>query len=176
MTEVQLVPYDERWPDLFTRAREALQTALGDPVVAIEHIGSTAVPGLAAKPIVDIMVGVDTLDHARAVLIDPVEALGYAYAPEAEDEMPFRRYFRRRDPILSPGFERAGYHVHMVEATHPFWGTHVAFRDHLRTHEEEAREYERLKLELAARHAEDRFAYTEAKAPFIEAVLERIGV
>jgi GrpB-like predicted nucleotidyltransferase (UPF0157 family) len=175
VTAVLVVPYDPRWPRLFARARSELQTALGDAVVAIEHIGSTAVPGLAAKPIIDIMVGVDSLDRGRS-LVDPVETLGYEYVPEGEAEMPFRRYFRRRDPTLLPGFERAGYHLHMVEAAHPFWTTHLAFRDHLRGSAEEARAYERLKLALAARHADDRQAYTDAKAPFVRAVLAQLGL
>jgi GrpB-like predicted nucleotidyltransferase (UPF0157 family) len=174
-SEVVVVPYDPGWPDLFEHARDQLETALGDAVVAIEHIGSTAVPGLAAKPIVDIMVGVDSLDEDRP-LIDAVVALGYEYVPEYEDELPFRRYFRRRDERLAPGYAHAGYHVHMVEHTHEFWRSHLAFRDHLRAHPDDAAAYERLKHELAERFRSERERYTDAKGDFIAAVLAKTNV
>lgn len=170
---VVIVPYDERWPGLYDAARSELAAALGESV-AIEHVGSTSVPGLAGKPIVDIMVGVPSLEHDRA-LIDAVVGLGYEYVPETIPPMPFRRFFRRPDERLAPGFSSAGYHVHMVEQTHEFWPAHLAFRDYLRAHPDDAAEYERLKRELADRFGGERERYTDAKGDFIAAVLAKAG-
>jgi GrpB-like predicted nucleotidyltransferase (UPF0157 family) len=174
-TDVVVVPWDERWPELYVAARDELADALGDAVEAIEHIGSTAVPGLAGKPIVDIMVGVRSLVDDRP-LVEAVVALGYEYVPETSPPMPFRRFFRRRDPGLAADYGRAGYHVHMVEHTHEFWRSHLAFRDHLRAHPDDAAAYARLKLELAARFRGERERYTDAKGDFIAAVLAKAGI
>jgi GrpB-like predicted nucleotidyltransferase (UPF0157 family) len=171
---VVIVPYDERWPGLYEAARAELAAALGDEA-AIEHVGSTAVPGLAGKPIVDIMVGVPSLDDDQP-LVDAVVGLGYEYVAETSPPMPFRRFFRRSDQQLAPGFARAGYHVHMVERAHEFWPAHLAFRDHLRAHPDDAAEYERLKVELAERFSTERERYTDAKGDFIAAVLAKAGV
>ncbi len=174
MSSVTVVPYDPRWPRIFERERDRLAEALGPAVVEIEHFGSTAVPGLAAKPVIDVMVWIDALTRGQA-LVDPVVALGYEYVPAFEDELPFRRYFRRHpDDELAPGVEHAGYHVHMLEHRHPWGGKDIAFRDHLRTNPKDARAYGTLKLELARRFPSDRNAYIEAKSPFIRALLERI--
>jgi GrpB-like predicted nucleotidyltransferase (UPF0157 family) len=172
---VVVVPYDPRWPDLYEGARAKLAAVLGNAAVAIEHIGSTAVPGLAGKPIIDIMVGVRSLEDDQP-LIDALVGLGYEYVAETNPPMPFRRFFRRRDVRLAPGFPRAGYHVHMVERTHEFWATHLAFRDHLRAHPEDAAAYERLKRELAERFRSERERYTDAKGDFIAAVLAKAGL
>lgn len=171
---VVIVPYDERWPALYDAARAELAAALGD-AVAIEHVGSTAVPGLAGKPIVDIMVGVPSLGHDEP-LIEAVVGLGYEYVAETIPPMPFRRFFRRSDARLAPDFSRAGYHVHMVEQTHEFWPAHLAFRDHLREHPDDAAAYERLKRDLADRFRSERELYTDAKGDFIAAMLAKASV
>jgi GrpB-like predicted nucleotidyltransferase (UPF0157 family) len=170
---VVIVPYDERWPALYDAARAELSAALGESV-AIEHVGSTAVPGLAGKPIIDIMVGVPSLEHDQP-LIDAVVGLGYEFVPETIPPMPFRRFFRRVDERLAPRFSRAGYHVHMVEQTHEFWPAHLAFRDHLRAHPDDAAAYEQLKRELADRFGSERERYTDAKGDFIASVLAKTG-
>lgn len=172
---VVVVPYDLRWPDLYEDAREKLAEELGEAAVAIEHIGSTAVPGLAGKPIIDIMVGVRSLED-DGPLIDALVGLGYEYVAETNPPMPFRRFFRRYEADLAPGVARAGYHVHMVERTHEFWPTHLAFRDHLRAHPDDAAAYERLKRELAERFRSERERYTDAKGDFIAAVLAKAGL
>jgi GrpB-like predicted nucleotidyltransferase (UPF0157 family) len=161
---VVIVDPDPAWPARFTRERAALLAALGEWIVDVQHVGSTAVPGLAAKPIVDLMVGVRSLADAPAC-IGPLRALSYEYVPELEDAMPFRRYFRK------PVGGRRAYQLHMVEPTHEFWDRHLRFRDRLRADRVLAAAYADLKRELAARHGHDRHAYTEAKTPFIEAVL-----
>lgn len=91
---IEVVAYDQRWIGLFAVAERELRAVLAPFVVEIEHIGSTAVPGLAAKPVIDIQVGVRTLEDS-AEIVAAVESLGYEYVPEFEDELPDRRYFRR---------------------------------------------------------------------------------
>ncbi|HYT25287.1 MAG TPA: GrpB family protein [Actinomycetota bacterium] len=160
---VELVEYDPSWPKQFAEERDRIQAALGHAALVVEHIGSTAVPGLPAKPIIDIMVGVSDIERsgqAVAALID----LGYDYAPEFETDIPERRYFYRGIPH--------SHHVHMVARTSDFFDRHLIFRDHLRTHPEAAAEYARLKRGLAARFRNDRDAYTEGKRAFVETVVE----
>jgi GrpB-like predicted nucleotidyltransferase (UPF0157 family) len=147
---VTVVPYDEEWPVLFAAEADQLRRAIGKPLRAVEHVGSTAVPGLAAKPIVDIAISVEDFD---ALDIPMLEALGYRYVPEYEDELPQRRYF-----------EKAGFHVHVYELEHEEFMDYLRFRDYLRTHPEDAGAYGELKLRLAV---EDREAYQEGKGPFV---------
>jgi len=161
---VRIADYDARWASTFEEARAEIVSRCGALVVAVEHVGSTSVPGLAAKPIIDIMAAVERLDDAQA-LIEPLAALGFEYVPK--NETPDRRFFRR-------GLRGAGtHHLHVVEHGSCEWRRHLLFRDHLRAHPERAADYERLKRELAAAHGPDRGAYTDAKTPFIESVIER---
>ncbi len=163
---VIIVPYDPRWPQLFQAESELIRKQIGSYLDALEHVGSTAVPGLAAKPIIDIMPGLRQLSDARGC-IEPLAAIGYEYVPEYENELPERRYFRKGPP------EGRTHHVHMVETATEFWQRHLLFRDYLRIHQETAEEYEALKHRLAREHLSDRDAYTSGKTPFIEAVVER---
>ncbi len=153
--------YNPEWPALYTAEERRILRAIGHVVVAVEHVGSTSVPGLGAKPIIDIMVGVRQLADAE-VCIALLERIGYEYVPEYEALLPERRYFRKGTPVRT-------HHLHMVEQTSGFWARHILFRDHLRAHPEMARQYQDLKKELAA--TVERSAYTDAKTPFIESVL-----
>jgi GrpB-like predicted nucleotidyltransferase (UPF0157 family) len=162
---VILVPYEEAWPSLFEEERARIEDAIGPWVEEIEHIGSTAVPGLAAKPVIDIMVGVRGLEDSSA-LIGRLEAIGYEYVPEFEQQMPFRRYFRKLRG------RRRTHQIHLVERSNAeWWDRHVLFRDHLRAHPEVAEGYARLKYEVSDRFREDRAAYTDAKTDFIAEVV-----
>jgi GrpB-like predicted nucleotidyltransferase (UPF0157 family) len=165
---VIIVDYDARWPKLYEKEKVKILKAIGSKVVAIEHVGSTAVPGLGAKPIVDIMVGVRIISDAEDC-IEPLKNIGYEYVPEYEAEIPERRYFRK-GPSEVPNRH---FHLHMVERTSNFWQRHALFRDYLRTHPETAQQYYRLKKELAAKHGANREAYTEAKTSFIESVVAK---
>lgn len=163
---VLLSDYDPRWPALFEQERARIVEALAPYVLAVEHFGSTAVPGLAAKPTVDLMVGIFRLSDAPRC-IPRMQALGYEYLPELEATLPERRFFRR-------GPKGAGtHHAHMVEVGSAFWERHLLFRDHLRAHADVRDAYAQLKRELAGRHGEDREAYTDAKTPFIEAAVKK---
>jgi len=163
---VVIVEYDPRWPALYEEEKDRILTVIGDLVVAIEHIGSTAVLGLGAKPIIDIMPAVRSLADAEQC-IEPLEGIGYEYVPEYNALIPERRYFHK-----GPEDART-VHLHMVEQTSEFWERHLSFRDWLRTHREDAQEYYRLKKELAARFGRDREGFTDAKTPFIQSIVAR---
>jgi GrpB-like predicted nucleotidyltransferase (UPF0157 family) len=165
-TSVVVVDYDPQWPSQYEEEKDRILGAIGDVAVAIEHIGSTAVPGLGAKPIIDIMVAVSRLADAERC-IDPLQEIGYEYVPEYNDVIPERRYFHKGPPGART------YHLHMVELTSGFWERHLLFRDFLRTHPKEARRYHELKKELAAKFGSDRDGYTEAKTSFIESVIAK---
>jgi GrpB-like predicted nucleotidyltransferase (UPF0157 family) len=164
---VLVVPYDEAWPSLFLEEWARIEGAIGPWVEEVAHVGSTAVPGLAAKPIIDIMVGVKSLDDSP-VLVEHLVGIGYEYVPEFERVMPLRRYFRK----VREG--RRTHQIHLVERSNvEWWERHLSFRDHLRAHPETAREYGRLKHHLAERFRADRDAYTDAKTDFISEVVRR---
>jgi GrpB-like predicted nucleotidyltransferase (UPF0157 family) len=163
---VVIVDYDPQWPIRYQEEKGRILEAIGRVIVAIEHIGSTAVPGLGAKPIIDIMVAVSHLADAEEC-IEPLQGMGYEYAPKLEVSMPQRRYFDKGPP------GGRTHHLHMVELASEFWQRHLLFRDFLRDHPQVAREYDQLKRELAARYGSDRVGYTEAKTPFIRSVEAR---
>jgi GrpB-like predicted nucleotidyltransferase (UPF0157 family) len=161
---VIVVDYDPRWPILYEEEKDRILGAIGHLVVAIEHIGSTAVPGLGAKRIIDIMGAVRQLADAEEC-IGPLQRIGYEYVPEYNEIIPERRYFHK-----GPAEART-HHLHMVGLTSDFWERHLLFRDFLRTHPEEAQRYYELKKELAARFRSDREGYNDAKSSFIESVV-----
>lgn len=132
---------------------------------SIEHIGSTAVPGLVAKPIIDIMLGVEALARFEPRIPD-LQALGYRYRPELESEIPERRFF-----VRVRGAART-HHLHVVQAGCGFWADHLLFRDHLRNRPETREAYNRVKLSLARQYRDDRDAYAQGKTAFIQQVLE----
>lgn len=168
MDEVELVPSDPAWPRRYEEEATRLRTIIPvDLLIDLEHIGSTAVPGLAAKPIIDIQAMVTDLDAAKARLIEPLEAAGYAFWAENPDTD--RLFFVKGLPPSAP---RRTHHLHIMEAG-PGALRHVAFRDYLRDHPGEAERYADLKQDLARRHRTDREAYTAAKGAFIEDVLDR---
>lgn len=163
---VVVVDYDPQWPILYEEEKDRIFGVIGHLVIAIEHIGSTAVRGLGAKPIIDIMVAVRRLKDAEECT-EPLQSIGYQYVPEYNDIIPERRYFHK-----GPTGART-YHLHMVELTSDFWETHLLFRDFLRGHPEEAKEYYLLKKELAEKFGSDREGYTDAKTSFIESAVTK---
>jgi GrpB-like predicted nucleotidyltransferase (UPF0157 family) len=159
---VIVVPYDSDWPRRFDQEGVVLRAVFAGSEAAIEHIGSTAVPGLGAKPVIDIMVGLSHLAEAED-RIAALEVAGYEYVQKHETQFPERRYFRK--PRLGP----SAYHLHCVVKGSDFWVRQLAFRDYLRAHPESAAAYYELKRELAVRFSKEE--YTEAKSPFIEGIL-----
>jgi len=164
---VRIVNYDHQWIVLFTNEKRLIQDVIGHIIVKIEHIGSTAVPKLGAKPIIDIIIAVNNLSDAKKC-IGPLKSIGYEYVPEHENSMPERRYFHKGKPP-----KEQHYHLHMVELASDFWKRHLLFRDYLRTHPEVAQEYFELKMRLATKYSSDREEYTEAKTSFIESVVSK---
>ena len=159
-----VVPYQNDWPNKFASERIALGAIFPEPRFQIEHIGSTAVPGLSAKPVIDIMIGAPSLSEIDE-RIEAMTGLGYEYMPQHEQAIPLRRFLAK--PIIRP----RAYHVHAVTVNSVFWNDHLLFRDALRSDVRLANDYAALKLQLAQQFGEDREAYTDAKGSFINAAL-----
>jgi len=157
---VEVVSYDPSWPVRYEQMRSRLAHVLGPTAARIEHVGSTAVPGLAAKPVVDIQVSVGDLD-AETAYRPAIESLGFGLRYRKEDW----RYFR---PV--PGIPR-DFQVHVCQTGSKWERRHLLFRDYMRTHPDRAAEYGALKRDLAPQFGLDRVGYTDAKAPFIDAAL-----
>jgi GrpB-like predicted nucleotidyltransferase (UPF0157 family) len=158
---VVIAEYDPSWPTAYAREAALIRDALGGLLLDIEHVGSTAVPGLGAKPIIDIMAGVRSYEDGEGC-VAPLEGLGYEH--KGEFGIPGRRYFRK------PLEGKRTHQVHMVALGGQFWRRHLLFRDYLRAHPETARAYYELKARLAEEHRLDLVAYTDAKTEFITGV------
>ena len=162
--EVNLSLYDPGWPTAFAAERDRLLSRFSTQLLRVEHFGSTAIPGMPAKPIVDILAGVASMDAADA-LFGPILDAGYTTSRAFNAMLADRRWFMRS----SEG--RRTHHLHIVVADGSAWRERVAFRDRLRASAELAQRYADLKRELAARFRRDREAYTEAKSTFVASVL-----
>jgi GrpB-like predicted nucleotidyltransferase (UPF0157 family) len=154
--------YDPAWPTLFEQESARIKNALGSFVFAIEHVGSTAVPGLSSKPIIDLLVGVPSLKEAKERCVGPLEELGYVYIPEYASWLPGELFFRKGLP--GPWT----HHVHLMEPSCPRWEARLVFRDYLRAHPEAAHAYANIKRSLAASSIGDIEAYRTGKNIFVE--------
>jgi GrpB-like predicted nucleotidyltransferase (UPF0157 family) len=160
---IRIVAYDPSWPSRFEEERAALERAIGMWVTGgIHHVGSTAVPGLDAKPVIDILAGVESLPSSRACFA-PLAKLGYLHAPYRESEM---HWFCKPDP------SRRTHHLHLVPTGSRRFREELAFRDLLRARPDVASEYVAVKRRLSGSYENDRGAYTEGKAPFIVEALK----
>jgi GrpB-like predicted nucleotidyltransferase (UPF0157 family) len=166
--DVAIVPYDPRWSELFEQERLHLRSCLpADLIGRIEHFGSTAVPGLSAKPIVDMLVEVTSLDETQRRIVPILEAQGYDYfwrPSSGDDTPPFYAWFIKRDQNGN-----RTHHLHMVESQFEHWDR-LLFRDYLIEHPDVAMEYGNLKIRLSDIYASDRVAYTQAKSDFVKRV------
>jgi len=163
--ELELVVVGPEWVARFASEQARLRAALGDDALTIEHIGSTSVPGLAAKPIMDIAVAIASYEHGH-VLVSRLEAIGYRY--RGENGIPRRHYF-----VL--GAPRRTHHLHVLERGHPQWSRHLCFRDRLRTSPETALRYAALKRTLIAEGGGDREHYQRSKSAFIAEIADAAG-
>lgn len=165
---VVVVPYDPRWPEMFEQERLHLLSCLPDDLIKrIVHFGSTAVPGLSAKPIVDILVEVTSLDETKQRIVPILEAQGYDYfwRPSWGDHTPpFYAWFIKRDKNGN-----RTHHIHMVESHFEHWDR-LLFRDYLIKHPDIAKEYGNLKMKLSGTLQNDRVTYTQAKSDFVSRV------
>jgi len=158
---VKLVPYTVEWKRLFEEEKALLKSAIGQYVLDIQHVGSTSIPGMIAKPILDIGIAVRNFEEA-SVCIPPIEQLGYEY--KGEFGIPRRHYFVKGNPRT--------HHIHMNEIDSRDWENQVLFRDYLVQWPNLAEDYITLKARLAQQFPTDREAYLDGKASFIEMILE----
>jgi len=162
---VIVIDYDPNWAATFSKLRDHIAESLGDLPVAIDHVGSTSIPGAAAKPVIDI----DVVLRAKADVSNAIRALekaGYGHLGDLG--------ITGRDAFESPG-DLPAHHLYVVALGSREHGRHIRFRDYLRSHSDEVRRYSELKKSLAIRFRDDRKAYTEAKTAFIEEILRRAG-
>ena len=166
MDEIELVPYNLDWPEMYQTEAERLRSVLPSTLIlGMEHFGSTAVPGLSAKPIIDILVAVRSVSESHHTCVLPMESLGYAFW---EDNPQRDQLFFVKG--LPPSAPHRTHHVHMTEVDGVMWDR-LLFRDYLRVHPEEATRYETLKFDLMERYRYDREAYTDAKAAYVKRVM-----
>jgi GrpB-like predicted nucleotidyltransferase (UPF0157 family) len=160
---IEVVAYDPAWPERFAELGRELRAGLGEVALRIDHVGSTSVPGLAAKPVIDVQVSVADFDPLAAYRL-PLERLGYVY--RADNPERTKRYFRE-----PPGRPRTHVHVRRAGSFSEQWA--LLFRDYLRAHPEVGAEYEAVKRRLAVRYRDDRRGYAAAKEPFSWGVIRR---
>ncbi|MGE7881731.1 GrpB family protein [Bacillus sp. NPDC094077] len=160
--QIVIKPYQKDWDKEYVREKEKFCSLLGQEIIAIEHIGSTAVEGLGAKPLIDMMIGVTDLQITEK-WTETLSKIGYEYVPK---ERPNWRFFRK-------GKWRAGtHHLHVYIYNSEEWKNNLLFRDFLINHEWARKEYKELKEKLAIVFPFDRVSYTNAKAPFIQKILK----
>lgn len=161
MRVIEVVPHDSRWRVLFERGASELMEILGAGVVAIHHVGSTAIPNISAKPIIDVLVEVrdiERIDDFNREMIDR------GYLPKGEFGISGRRFFIKGDE------EQRSHHIHVFQVGHPAIARHLAFRDYMIAHPEEAKAYSRLKEELARKFPHDIEGYMAGKDDFIKEI------
>lgn len=161
---VKLEPHSKFWRQSFAAEAARIREAVGEYILAIEHVGSTSIGGIAAKPIIDMAVALKNLADGEKC-IAPLENVGYEY--RGEHGIAGRFYFVKGEPRT--------HHLHMVAAGSDCWRSHLLFRDYLRASQAAAKEYERLKIDLAEKFPGDRDAYLKGKRVFIENVLRFAG-
>ena len=162
---VELKPYNPQWNAFYIQEEELISSAITDFLIEIQHIGSTAIPDIVAKPIIDIAVAIDSLRNIEKI-IAPLEGVGYIY--RGEQGIPDRHLF------VKGGEDFRTHHLHVMDKTHYEWKKHIVFRDYLRNHPEEAKRYSELKMKLAKEFENDRESYTENKSTFIQNILEQV--
>ena len=167
---VRIVDHCSEWMTLYEEEKHRILDAIGQKAVAIEHIGSTAVPDLGGKPIIDIMVGVHQSAHADEC-IPLLQNLGYTDVIPEPDEPDW--YYCLSKVYQGQTKRLKNYHLHLVKFMSNHWKKHLLFRDYLRAHPEKAKEYYELKKALADKFGSDREGYTEAKTSFIKSMITK---
>jgi GrpB-like predicted nucleotidyltransferase (UPF0157 family) len=158
---IEVVPHDPRWRELFEEEADQLDAIFGAEVVAIHHIGSTAIPNISAKPIIDILVEVQRIERIDAFNREMIER---GYLPKGEFGISGRRFFIKGDE------EQRSHHIHIFQAGNPEMERHLAFRDYMIAHPEEAEAYSLLKQELAREFPHDAERYMAGKNDFIKEI------
>ncbi len=173
---IKIVDYDPQWPLIFAELRRVIETALGDLALSIEHVGSTSIPGLAAKPIIDL----DVVIGSKALLTNVIQSLSrLGYVHRGDLGIAGMEAFGREDHMDVPrdgtGRSWPDHHLYVCAQDSGELARHLAFRDFLRGNPDEASTYDRLKRELAQQYPHDIDSYIDGKSRFIEEVLRRAG-
>lgn len=165
---IEVVQYDPSWITQFLQEQEKILSVVSSWVVSLDHVGSTAIPGLAAKPTIDMCMGVDNLQLANDYIIPALEKLKYDYLPYLEEAIPDRRYMQKLDKN-----DKHLFHIHIVHKDSQRKQDYLSFKNYLINHPDALNEYAILKLKLAKEYRHNREAYTESKAEFIRQILNR---
>lgn len=192
--QVLLSPHSPYWKFDFMKEAQRIQKQLDKQninKIQIEHIGSTAIDGLLAKPTIDIMVGIGT-DEKLDNTIKPLQQCGYIYVSKYNDVMPYRRFYikvKPKSPLIKidkkeikknetvpqrNSYDRL-FHIHVVHVNSSFWQSHLAFRDHMRKDTADKELYQNLKTHLSHQQWQEESEYAQAKAPFIRSILAKLG-
>ena len=164
--KIHIETYNSEWKKIFKTESKLLKESIKEKNLQIEHIGSTSIEGLGAKPIIDIMIGLENFNTADNH-IKTFESIGYQYIAKHEDIMPYRRFFIKENKDVKT------HHVHVVQYGSEFWIRHLLFRDHLRTNPKDLEAYYQLKLKLAELDWESGTDYANAKSVFIHKIVEK---
>lgn len=185
--EIEVAPYNEEWPALYAIEEAKISNALGALNPTIEHIGSTSVPQLAAKPTIDIMIGLNA-ENDLDKTVSLMQSIGFVWNSCYDDALPFRRLFMRLKALENAPIPtqiaasdnlnirkdfKVLCNVHTVPLDSTWWRRHIAFRDWLRTHAEDRIAYQNLKLELAGKDWDDTNAYAAAKTELIDSIVAK---
>jgi len=169
--EISIEPYNSRWPLLFEEEKLTLREIFRDGnVIAIEHFGSTSVPGLPAKPIIDILIVVRAFAQAKSTYVSLLKPLEYVYW-DGDPEGDVHMFFVKGMP---PFGKKRTHHIHLVQYDNKKFTDRLKFRDYLHSNPQDALAYAKLKKNLAVLHPEDREAYTDAKSGFIKTIMDKI--
>ncbi len=159
--KIEIEEYNPEWPSLFENEKKLILEGCGNKIQSIKHVGSTSVPGLGAKPVIDIMIGVRKLQDADD-LIPNMNSLEYEYISKYEDVMPERRYFVKWKE------KKSTHHIHTVEVAGEFWKRLLLFRDYLRINDKVRDDYFNLKKELSKKEWNKGNDYADAKTDFMK--------
>ena len=163
-----LTSYDPRWPEMAELEKKILRETLSSITCEIEHVGSTSIPNLGAKPVIDLMIGVASLAEAEKT-IEPLEKIGYSFWSENSNKWHF--FFVKGLPSL--GGTGRSHHVHVVDRNHNFYLKQILFRNYLRENPKSAHDYFELKIKLSQKFHDDRDAYTNGKTEFVNSILAK---
>ena len=160
---VVLRTHNPLWGELFKQEKELISSVIADFLIDIQHIGSTVIPNIVAKPIIDIAVAIDSIDNIEKI-IPPLENIGFIY--RGEQGIPDRHLFVK-------GGENVRTHLHVMQKGHYEWDKHILFRDYLKKHPNDAKQYSELKQKLFLKYGNDREKYTDSKSDFIQNIIKK---
>jgi GrpB-like predicted nucleotidyltransferase (UPF0157 family) len=169
--KLNIVDYDENWPDLYKRESEVLKKTIAGYDAVFEHVGCTSIPGLAGKPIIDIAIGIEEFKIASQ-LVEKIKSVGYFYEPSLELTIPDFKFLWKGD-TLAESFDLHKFHVSIQPLKSNRWMNTLLFRDYLKNHPEAVEQYGDLKRMLSNKYTTDYKAYTRDKESFIQLIISK---